>query len=221
MVLEFVSSGSGAISSWSHTNAGVPQGSILGPLLFLIFINDIVININSNIRLFADDTSLFLIVEDPTESAQQLQEDIYAISAWADDWKVSFNSSKTISVIFSRKQNRPYHPQLSLSNDLISQEDCHKHLGLILSSDCSWHLHLKYIIEKAWLRVNVMRKLKFQLNKSALEQTYFAFVRPILEYADVIWNNCTAYEKSELDKIQNEAARIVSGTTRLLHRRPL
>jgi hypothetical protein len=206
----------GATSEWSFTNAGVPQGSILGPLLFLIFINDIVVDIGSSICLFADDTSLYIIVNDPTQSADQLQSDINAITSWADTWRVTFNPAKTISVLFSRKQPRPIHPQLTMFNDLISEEECHKHLGLFLSSDGSWHLHINYIIDKAWKRVNVMRKLKFQLNKNALEKIYFAFIRPILEYADVIWNNCSSYEKQELDRIQNEAARITSGTTKLV-----
>ena len=206
----------GASSNWSFTNAGVPQGSILGPLLFLIFINDIVVDIGSSICLFADDTSLYIIVNDPTESASKLQSDINAITTWADTWRVTFNPSKTISVLFSRKQPQPIHPQLTMYGDIISEKDFHKHLGLFLSGDGSWHLHINYITEKAWARINVMRKLKLQLNKNALEKIYFAFVRPILEYADVIWNNCSSQEKQELDKIQNEAARIVSGTTKLV-----
>ena len=66
------------------------------------------------------------------------------------------------------------------------------------------------------LRINVMWRLKFRLNRKSLETLYFSFIRPLLEYADVIWDNCTIYEKLELDKIQSEAARIVSGATKLV-----
>ena len=66
------------------------------------------------------------------------------------------------------------------------------------------------------LRINVMWRLKFRLNRKSLETLYFSFIRLLLEYADVIWDNCTYYEKLELDKIQSEAARIVSGATKLV-----
>ena len=92
-----------------------------------------------------------------------------------------------------------------------------KHLGLVFSNDCSWHEHLDYIKAKAWSRINIMRKLKFKLDKRSLQTIYFSFIRPLLEYADVVWDNCTQYEVNDLEKIQNEAARtcIVTGATKL------
>lgn len=94
-------------STLFNINAGVPQGSILGPLLFLIYINDIVTDIEANIRLFADDTSLYIIVEDPNSSAAILNCDLSKISVWSKTWLVSFNPSKTEHVLFSRKRNKP------------------------------------------------------------------------------------------------------------------
>ena len=98
----------------------------------------------------------------------------------------------------------------------ISEVSSHKHLGVTLSSDCTWHLHINSIKEKAWKRVNIMRKLKYTLDRESLETIYVSFIRPLLEYGDVLWENCTLYDKQELNKIQNEAARIVSGTTKLV-----
>ena len=103
-----------------------------------------------------------------------------------------------------------------MQNYQISEVDSHKHLGLYFSNDCTWHQHINYITEKAWTRINIMRKLKFKLDRKALETIYTAFIRPLLEYGDVIWDNCSQYEKHELDKIQNEAARIATGATRLV-----
>ena len=88
-------------SNWSSVNAGVPQGSILGPLLFLIYIYDIVEKTNSSIRLFAVDPSLYIIVDDPTDAAITLNSDLSKIHRWATDWLVSFNPSKSESLIFS------------------------------------------------------------------------------------------------------------------------
>ena len=103
----------------------------------------------------------------------------------------------------------------------IPSVDSHKHLGIFLSDDGSWHFHINYVKDKAWTRVNIMKRLRYQLDRRSLEVIYLSFVRPILEYADAIWDNCTQYEKDELDKIQNECARIVTGCTRLVSLRLL
>ena len=206
----------GVLSDWKSIKAGVPQGSILGPLLFLVFINDIVSDINSNTRFFADDTTLYIIVENPQSAAIVLNADMQKIDSWADMWLVKFNPSKSESFIVSRKLNKPYHPPIYMGNTQIAEVNTHKHLGIILSHDCSWHAHIEYIKEKAWQRINMMRRLKFILDRKSLEIIYLSFIRPVLEYGDTIWENCTEYEKKELDKIQNEAARIVTGATVLV-----
>ncbi|MCG8113035.1 MAG: reverse transcriptase domain-containing protein [Candidatus Thiodiazotropha taylori] len=206
----------GAASDWTYIRAGVPQGSILGPLLFLVFINDIVLDIGSHIRLFADDTSLFIVVNDPVNAADCLNSDLEKVSHWASTWLVTFNPSKSESLLISRKVNRPQHPPLFMQNVEINEVDSHKHLGLYLSQDCTWHQHIEFIKEKAWCRINVMRKLKFKLDRKSLETIYTAFIRPLLEYGDVVWDNCTQYEKNDLEKIQLEAARIATGTTKLI-----
>ena len=190
----------GGSSSWTPINAGVPQGSILGPLLFLLYINDIVENINSSIRLFADDTSLYIIVDDPIQAAEQLNSDLEKVNRWAKQWLVTLNPGKSEYILFSRKVNKPYHPPVLMDQKQINEVTSHKHLGIIFSSDCTWHEHLEQIKTKAWARINVMRKLKFKLDRKSLQTIYFSFIRPLIEYADVVWNNCTQYEVNELEK---------------------
>ena len=85
-------------------------------------------------------------------------------------------------------------------NEQIKEVPFHKHLGIYLSTDCSWHKHIDYIKGMAWVRMNVMQKFKYTLDRKSLETIYTAFIRPLLEYADVIWDYCTQQEKNELEK---------------------
>ena len=88
--------------------------------------------------------------------------------------------------------------------------------GSFTKWQCTWHHRIKYIVGKAWTRINIMRKLKFKLDRKSLEKIHLTFNRPLLEYGDVLWDNCSQYEKDELNKIQNEAARIATGATKLV-----
>ena len=106
----------GQYSSWANVNAGVPQGSILGPLMFLIYINDLSDGLVSDEKLFADDTSLFSVVHDVNTSANDLNKDLASINNWAYQWKMSFNPDPTKQaqeVIFSRKTKTLSHPYFS------------------------------------------------------------------------------------------------------------
>ena len=96
----------GACSDWREVKAGVPQGSILGPLLFLFYVNDIVEDIDTDINLFADDTSLLEVVSDPEISVQKVQQDLAKLENWAKKWKVTFNASKTDLLIISLKTEK-------------------------------------------------------------------------------------------------------------------
>ena len=159
---------------------------------------------------------MYIIVDTPAQAALTLNQDLVKISAWANKWLVSFNPNKTESLLLSRKINRQTHPAITMNNQIITEVENHKHLGVVFQSNCTWHEHLNMIISKTWQRINVMRKLKFVLDRKSLQCIYFSFIRPVLEYADVVWDNCTKYEEDELEKIQLEAARIVTGTTKLV-----
>ena len=193
----------------------MPQGSILGPLLFLIYINDIVKDIGCSIRLFADDTSLYIIVESPQIAANFINIDLSTINNWAADWLVDFNTKKCFSMILSRKLHPPQHPSLFMNNIMLPESDPHKHLGLTLSNSCTWSSHIKEISSKARVRLNLLRTLKFRVSRKSLEKIYHTFIRPLLEYCDAVWDNCSAENKKQLESIQVEAARIITGATRL------
>ena len=160
----------GVISDLKHICAGVQQGFIFGPLLFLVYINNIVEEIQSNINSFADDTCLSMFVGKPSAAGTILQNDINRIILWADKWLVRFNPSNPESLIISRKRNKPTHPDLLMYNTVIPQVNILKHLGVFISSDVSWDNHLEYIIDTSKFRkkINIMIHLKSVLDRLSL-----------------------------------------------------
>ena len=103
-----------------------------------------------------------------------------------------------------------------MSNTKIPVVQNHKHLGIFISDDCTWDSHIKSSTDKAWKRLNMMRNLKTRLDRKTLQIIYFSFIRPLIEYADVVWDNCPRLLKDQLDKMQMEAARIVTGCSKFV-----
>jgi hypothetical protein len=203
----------GETSEWGDIEAGVPQGSVLGPLLFLIFINDITyVTRHCKIRLFADDTCLFIEVDNPDVQAIELNEDLESLNKWAKTWHVEFSPPKSEEVIISRKRSSPIHPPATLDGTPVSRVPNHKHLGLIVSQDLSWNTHIEEITDKAVRRLGVMRRLKHNLDRMSLERIYLGFIRPLLEYGDVVWDSPLEVIQT-LERIQLDAARVVVGAT--------
>jgi hypothetical protein len=200
----------GSNSEWKTINAGVPQGSILEPLLFLLFINDIVTDIKASIQLFADDTSLYVAVDSPQNAADIINKDLEKIHQWSVSWLVKVNPQKTETMVISRKLIKPLHPPLETNSQILQQGTNHKHLGLFFSNNGMWYDRIDYIVQKAYTRLNMLRKVRFKLNIFTLEKMYFSFIRPILEYGDVVRDTQIHYL---INKIEN--ARIVKGGTKL------
>ena len=201
----------GQSSTWGSITAGVPQGSVLGPLLFLIYINDIVDVVNSKVKLFADDTSLYLTVDDPEFAATTLNRDLSSLDVWSKNWIISFNALKTDSMLISLKRNSPDHPPLVFQGHQLENVPSHKHLGLVLKSDLKWNVHINHIVTKASKLLNIMKSLQYTLDRETLETIYKSFIRPIMEYGSVVWDGCAQADAKLLEDIQLTAARTVTG----------
>ena len=128
-----------------NIQVGVPQGSILGPLLFLIYINDLVTDIHCKIKLFADDTSIYITVENALVSGDLLNNDLEIIHTWSKKWFVSFNPSKTECMTISTKKKKPFHPSLIFDNVHLKEVESHKHLGITICNNLSWNPHVNVI----------------------------------------------------------------------------
>ena len=123
----------GQSSNWGDISAGVPQGSILGPLFFLVYVNDLAVGLKCNVKLFADDTSLFTVVEDSNTAANDMNHDLDLISQWAHTWRMSFNpdpQKQAVELTFSRKKIEIDHPVILFNNIPVKKVVEHKHLGL-------------------------------------------------------------------------------------------
>ena len=160
----------GVKSSLINITAGVPQGSRLGPLLFIIYINDIVNTLESEILVFADDCSLLASGLDPAETVEQLNRDLHKISLWAQKWKVTFNPGKSKDLIFSNK-NLNNSPPLIFNNNFIERVNTHRHLGVYLTSNLDWTTQVNDVCLKANRKLSVLRNVKY-LKRNSLDLLY-------------------------------------------------
>ena len=205
----------GQNSAWAPVLAGVPQGSILGPLLFLIYINDLPNGLKANAKLFADDTSLFTIVKDKQESADILSNDLLTISKWAFNWKMLFNpdpKKPAEEVIFSRKKHFQIHPIINLNNVEIERAPYQKHLGIVLDEKLNFKQHIDSVISKINKKIAVIKKLRYGLPRKSLITIYKAFLRPLIDYGDIIYDqphNESFCEK--IESVQYKAALAITG----------
>ena len=215
----------GKNSEWKDILAGVPQGSVLGPLFFLIYINDLCDNLNSDVRLFADDTSLFSVIENEIIGAEELNRDLEKVRLWAWQWKMQFNTDKTEEVIFSTKLARSFHPPLLLGNDEVKREDEHKHLGMILDSKLNFKSHIRAAILKARRGIGLIRYLSKYVSRDVLNLTYKLYVRPHLDYGDLLYHRYDPEMRlgftQKLEQTQYAAALAVSGAWRGTNRQRL
>ena len=104
-------------------------------------------------------------------------------------------------MLISRKTVKVVHPTLELNNHAIQEVTSHKHLGIIFSDNGTWNTHIDYIVKKAFARVNVLRRFRLVLDRFSLEKMYFSFIRPLLEYGDVIWDNNIEYLSDKIGSV--------------------
>ena len=173
----------------------MPQGSILGPLLFwifLVYINDLTADLKCNVKLFADDTSLFAVMQDSNTAANDMSHDLELISKWTHDWRMSFNpdpQKQTVELIFSKKKTETNYPEILFNNTPVMQVVEHNHLGIVLDSKLSFSSHIKASISKARKSIGILRFLSRYIPRNTLNELYKLYVRPHLDYDDVIYHD--------------------------------
>ena len=204
---------SDAVSDPLPMTFGVPQGSILGPLLFLVYINDLPLVIkNCEVTLYADDTVLYYFAKEPHLLEEALNDDLLKVAQWLHGNKLTLNLTKTKSMIIgsNRKLVGISSFTLSIFDTDINSVSSFKYLGVMLSSTFTWSDHIEYISCKVNKNLGLLRRIKYYLPYDARLLFYNSLVLPIFDYADLVWGDKDNVSlMKELQILQNKAAKLI------------
>ena len=202
----------GQSSPSAPVTSGVPQGSVLGPLLFLLYINDMPSRVTSTTRLFADDSLLYCKIK-TVEDTRTLQEDLRKLEQWESDWQMQFNPGKCEVIRISRRKNLIQATYQIHQQDLSVVENG-RYLGVTLNNKLSWNPHVDSVTKKANNSLAFLRRNLARCPTKIKAQCYQTLVRPILEYASPVWDPHTNSNINKLEAVQRRAARFVTGDYR-------
>ena len=200
----------GVESAWTQVTSGVPQGSILGPLLFIMYINDLPRELsNSKCLLFADDGKFFKIIKSITDCIH-LQNDLDAILKWCQLWKLDLNLSKCYVMNFSLKRSRNIVFNYMLGNKTLKYVDEIKDLGVLFTPTLNFENHVNFIVNKAFRMLGfINRVLKDFKDPSVLCTLFNAYVRSRLEYASCVWSPTQQYLSDRIERVQKKFTRVL------------
>ena len=195
----------GTSSESVPVTSGVPQGSVLGPALFLLYINDLPDAIDSQVRLFADDTVLYRTIKSDTDH-HRLQTDLDKLSDWAKAWDMQFHPDKCLVMNISKKRH-PSKFTYSLHNTDLKTTDTAKYLGIIISQDMKWTKHITQTCSRANRALGFIKRNVKIRSPRIKEKLYNSLVRPHVEYASAVWSPHEVKPIHQLEMVQRRAAR--------------
>ena len=199
----------GQVSLESHVTSGVPQGSVLGPLLFIIFINDLPECVTaSTVRLFADDSVIYRKIS-CDEDSTILQKDIDALQKWESSWLMSFNAAKC-QVLQVTNKRKPISASYKIHGHTLEVVSSAKYLGVHLDSRLSFNTHVDNIAKKAKSTRAFLSRNISHCSPKVKEAAYTTFIRPTVEYASSAWDTHTQRNTKKIEQIQRSSARFVT-----------
>ena len=199
----------GTHSAWAPVTSGIPQGSVLGPLLFVIFVNDMPDVVKSFLYMFAGDSKLFTRVN-ATDGTSKLQDDLIALSNWTDTWQLTFNAKlcKTMHM-GNNNLKTTYSLTTSAGVSLLEPTQADKDLGVLVDDQLTFTPHVEAAVNKANKIIGIIRVSYRHLNQISLRHLYTALVRPHLEYANVTWSPRYLKDSRLLENVQHRATKLV------------
>ena len=202
------------MSSFKQITCGVPQGSILGPLLFSIYVRDLPGQaVHCGVSQFADDTAVHAASSSILEIEHRLNDDLGQTARWLRSKKLHINAIKTQVVLFGSRRALSKNPELniSLEGGRLQQVNCVKYLGVMLDNILSWNAHVDHLQRKTNRIVKMLRRLRYTVPSCVIQNIYMAIVLPSMDYCDVVWSGCTKTIAKKLEVVQNNAARAILG----------
>ena len=196
----------GEHSTWTQVMSGVPQGTVLGPLLFLTYINDLPNNINSSIRLFADDCVLYREIKNEIDS-QELQKDLNSLMKWECDWQMNFNPKKCFVMRLTHARHMTRFNYI-LGDKSLQETDNHPYLGVHITNDLTWNKHIHQITATANRTLAFVRRNLYSCPQHIKKSAYTTLVRPLLEYSSSVWDPHTKTLVNKIEMVQRRAARL-------------
>ena len=196
----------GCLSNTVDVVSGVPQGSVLGPLLFIIYCRDMWEDLENNLISYADDATLLATIASPDDRvhiADSLNRDLHRIESWCAMWGMKLNPSKTQSMIISRSRTSdPPHPALSINNVVLANSSSLKILGVIFDSRLTFELHIRQMVSSASQKIGIIRKGFSLFHDNNINKVCFiSFLLPILEYCAPVWSSAAQCHLKLIDKV--------------------
>ena len=198
------------LSGTFHSTGGLPQGSILSPLLFNIMLSDIPTCPSVSTSLYADDCAIWTSGSNVKLLINKMQKHLNSLESWLKDWGFKLSENKTVPVLFT-KSKKKYDINLKINEKITPFQNSYRFLGMIFDQNLNWNLHINNIIERCKRKINLLKCLAgshWGNSSKSLLIFYRAYIRPLLDYGCEAYDSATDSKKKSLNSIQYQALRI-------------